>query len=124
MSAVVPQATDREPQELLPIIPPRVHRLADDGSGPNVSPCGAVAFFRSVSTTPGCTVAVRASTSMSVISVRYRDVSITTPPMALPASEVPPPRGTTGAPASEQAATAATTSSTVRGSTTASGTSR
>ena len=34
LSAVVPQATECEPQELLPIMPPRVQRLWVEGSGP------------------------------------------------------------------------------------------
>lgn len=54
-----------------------------------------------------------------------REKSTTTPlPTALPAMDVPPPRLTTGVRVSAHARTVATTSSTVRGNTTASGRTR
>ncbi len=75
--------------------------------------------------TPGWTVAVRATGSMSMMERRWREVSMTTPvPMELPAMDVPPPRGTTGTPCAAQTRTAATQSSTVSGTTTAVGTRR
>ena len=37
LSTVLPASSECVPQELLPIIPPSVHRLWVDGSGPNVS---------------------------------------------------------------------------------------
>ena len=96
---MVPQATECDPQALLAIIPPMVARLADDGSAPNVRPWAAVALVSRVSTTPGSTTAVRACGSISRILFRWRETSMTTPPMALPAMEVPAPRRTIGAPA-------------------------
>ncbi len=51
--------------------------------------------------------------------------SSTTPvPVACPAIDVPPPRGTTGTPSSRQTASVAATSSASRGATTPSGTRR
>ena len=41
---VRPWRTDRLPHASLPIIPPSVQRLCDDGSAPNVSPYGAAAL--------------------------------------------------------------------------------
>ena len=59
LSTVLPASSECVPQELLPIMPPRLQRLCVDGSGPNVRPC-ASARPRSVSsTTPGCTRAMR-----------------------------------------------------------------
>ena len=40
LSDVRPYASDREPQALLPIIPPIVQRGCVDGSGPKRTPCG------------------------------------------------------------------------------------
>ena len=124
LSAVVPHATECAPHALLAIMPPSVARLAEDGSAPNASWCGLAAASRWVSTTPGSTSAVRAVVSMSRILLTWRDASITTPPIALPAIEVPPPRITTGAPAAAVSATAAARSSTSLGTTTRSGTTR
>ena len=122
LSAVVPHATEWAPQALLAIMPPSVARLAEDGSAPNASPCGRAAASRSVSTRPGSMTAVRASSSMSRMRFTCRDASMTTPPMALPAIDVPPPRIVTGAPAAAVSATAAAKSSASAGTTTMSGT--
>ena len=124
LSAVVPQATECAPQALFAIIPPSVARLADDGSAPNASRCGKAAASRSVSTTPGSTTAVLASRSMARIRLTCREASITTPPIALPAIDVPPPRRVTGAPAAAVSVTAVARSSESVGTTTRSGTAR
>ena len=58
-SAVRPYTTDRAPAELLATIPPSVARLSVATSGPKARPCPAAAAFRSSSTTPGPTRAVR-----------------------------------------------------------------
>ncbi len=64
------------PHELLPIMPPSVFRECVAGSGPNVSPCSFCALARSVSRMqPGCTVAVRASGSMSSTRSMYLEQS-------------------------------------------------
>ncbi|CAM5485426.1 hypothetical protein SGLAM104S_08801 [Streptomyces glaucescens] len=125
LSAVVPQATEWEPQELLPIIPPRVQRLCVDGSGPKRSPCGAAASWSRSRTSPGWTTAVRAPGSRASTRFMCRVKSSTTPvPVACPAIDVPPPRATTGTPRSRHTSSAAATSSASRGATTPSGTRR
>nr|WP_246292529.1 hypothetical protein [Lentzea indica] len=122
---VRPCRTDRLPHASLPIMPPIVQRLCDDGSGPKVSPCGATASRRSSSTTPGSTRAVRACGSTSRMRFMPRENSSTRPgPMALPAMLVPPPRAVTGTPSSRQARSAAETSSGERGKATARGATR
>ncbi|MCI0686591.1 MAG: hypothetical protein L0Y54_05055 [Sporichthyaceae bacterium] len=119
---MVPQATECAPQALLPIIPPIVHRVLVAGSGPKVRPCSPAARLSWSSTTPGCTLAVRAAGSRSRIRFRYLDVSITRPvPVAWPATLVPAPRTTIGTSNSRPAAIAAIMSSVLRGSTTPSG---
>ena len=124
-SAVVPQATECEPHELLPIIPPSVQRLCVEGSGPKRRPCGAAASWRRSSTSPGWTTAVPASGSRDSSRFMCRVKSRTTPvPVACPAIEVPPPRATTGTPCARQTDSTAATSSASRGATTPSGTRR
>jgi hypothetical protein len=104
---------------LLPIIPPSVARLLVDVSGPNMSPCAAAARFSCSCTTPGCTRAARRPASISMIWLRWRDRSITTPrPTVCPARLVPAPRGSTGTPNSPAVATTAATSAASRGNTT------
>src|SRR5688572_24956465 len=80
-------------------MPPRLHRLCVDGSGPNVSWCCS-ARARSVSRiTPGCTRAIRCSTSISRIRFMYLVKSSTTATLQLwPARLVPEPRARIGAP--------------------------
>ena len=121
---MVPQATECAPHALFAIMPPSVARLADDGSAPNVSPCRRAAASSSVSTRPGSTTAVRATGSRSTIRFTCREASITTPPIALPAIDVPAPRSVTGAPAAAVRVTAAARSSASAGTTTRSGTAR
>src|SRR5690625_4401708 len=97
LSAVRPYDRPCGPQALLPIMPPMVARLAVEGSGPNRKPCGASAFCKSLSTTPGCTTAVCCSTLISSTWFIYREKSSTNPgPTELPAHEDPPPRGSNG----------------------------
>jgi hypothetical protein len=68
---------------------------------------------------------MRETTSMPWTAFMCREKSRTTPgPMALPAIDVPPPRLTSGVLVARQAATTATTSSTLRGNTTPSGATR
>ncbi|MDH6609171.1 hypothetical protein M2164_004806 [Streptomyces sp. SAI-208] len=125
LSAVVPHATECDPQELFPIIPPSVHRPCVEGSGPNRSPCGAAASWSRSRTSPGCTTAVRLAGSRDSSLFMCRVKSSTTPvPVACPAMEVPPPRATTGTPCERQTSSAAATSSASAGATTPSGTRR
>src|SRR3954451_20307808 len=125
LSDVRPYPSAREPQALLPIIPPIVQRLCVLGSGPKRSPCGRAAACSAACTTPGSTTAVRASGSIDRTRDRCRLVSTTTPvPTALPAIEVPAPRAVSGTPSSRQTASAATISSGCRGRTTARGRTR
>ncbi len=125
LSAVVPQATECAPHALLPIMPPRVQRECVDGSGPKASPYPRAASRSRSRTRPGWTTAVRASGSRDTRAFMCRVRSSTTPvPVAWPAMEVPPPRGTTGTPAPAQIRRAAATSSASRGQTTPTGTRR
>jgi hypothetical protein len=97
----------------------------DDGSGAKVMrwPVDFSTLLDSTDKiTPGSTSAVPVSSSMEMMRAMCREKSMTSPgPTALPAIEVPPPRGTTGVPVSLQAFRAATTSATFRGNSTASG---
>ena len=122
-SIVVPWTIDALPEELLPIMPPSVARLAVEVSGPKPSPCGFAAALRASCTTPGSTRTRRLATSISPIPSRWREWSSTMPrpPAAWPARLVPPPRETTGTPCAPAIATAAATSSALRGKATASG---
>jgi len=117
---VRPAITECTPQELLPTMPPKVAYACVDVSGANVSWWRSSVWSESWSRiTPGWTRAVRASGSTSRISRMCLEWSTTTATLQVwPARLVPQPRGRTGAPCSRQAATAATTSSASRGSTT------
>jgi hypothetical protein len=109
----------------LPIIPPSVARFWVDGSGPNRSPWGRAAACSELITTPGSTTAVRASGSISPMAVRCVDVSTTIPgPIALPATDVPPPRSVSGVPVVRATSATARRSSVSRGKTTTCGTTR
>src|ERR1700691_5459689 len=59
LSSVLPAMTECTPQELLPIMPPRVQRSWVAGSGAKVRWCFSAAARRVSSTTPGCTRAMR-----------------------------------------------------------------
>ena len=125
LSAVRPYASAREPQALLPIMPPIVHRLWVDGSGPKRRPWTAAARCTSSRTAPGSTTAVAASASMERMPRRCREKSTTIPgPTAFPAIEVPAPRAVTGIPAVRLTSTIACSSSAWRGKTTTSGSTR
>ena len=118
-----PAITEWMPQELLPIMPPKVAYSWVEVSGAKVSSCRLSVRFASWSRiTPGCTRAILRSGSISTISRMYFDVSITTATLVVsPERLVAQPRGSTGAPCSRQARTAATTSSACFGITTPSG---
>lgn len=112
MSEVRPQASECEPQASLPIIPPTVHRLWVDGSGPNRNPNGRAARCSSSNTAPGSTRAVRRSGSTSSTRPKCRRKSNTTAPgpIACPPMLVPDPRATTGTPNSRHTRNASRTS--------------
>ena len=118
-STVLPAITECAPHELLPIMPPSVQRLCVAGSGPKVSPCFSAAAFSASHTVPGWTSAVRPAGSTDTTLPMYLEKSSTTATLThCPHCEVPPPRGSSGAPCSRQMRSAATTSSAVLGSTT------
>ena len=72
--------------------------------------------------TPGSIRAVQACGSISRMRRKWREVSITRPsPIALPATDVPPPRGTTDQPFSRAVASSSRISATELGSATAAG---
>ena len=74
---------------------------------------------------PGSTTQVRASGSTETRPWQYLDQSMTTAALHdCPARLVPPPRDTTGTPCPAQTATVSAPASTVRGTTTPTGTCR
>ena len=110
---------EREPQELLPAMPPMVARLAGETSTGKKSPRGLSQAFSPSSTIPGSTVTRRASSSKRTTRSRYLLVSTTTAsPTVCPHCDVPAPRGRTGAPASRHTAMVRAMSSALRGTTT------
>ena len=122
-SIVRPYRMLRMPLLLLPIMPAMVARLLVEVSGANSRPWDLTMAFSSSRTMPVSTVARRASASMAHTRRRCLLKSMTTATLvAWPARLVPPPRGSTGAFISRATATAASTSSSLRGVTTASGT--
>jgi hypothetical protein len=124
-STVLPAITECGPQELLPIMPPSVQREWVAGSGANVRPCASAASRRASHTAPGSTRAVRATGSTASTRSRYFEQSMTTAALTLcPHIEVPAPRGRIAASCARQSATAATTSSALRGRITPTGTCR
>ncbi|MGY2701993.1 hypothetical protein ACVW2K_001577 [Nocardioides sp. HB32] len=123
MSTTLPVRCAVAPQELLPIIPPRVQFGWVAGSGPNRSPVGASCRLRSSRTIPGSTTQRRFSTSTEINRWQYLEKSRTTASLVhCPARLVPPPRETIGSPSSWQTATASAAASVVRGTTTPYGT--
>ncbi len=119
---VLPYTTEWEPQELLPIAPPTLERLAVAGSGVKYSPVLRSSWLSCSSTMPGCTRAHRSSVLTSSTLFMYLDMSMTMArPTVCPARLVPPPLGSTGTPCLYASSTAAITSSRLRGSTTPSG---
>lgn len=88
---------EREPQELLPAMPPSVACALVDTSTGNQSPCGLSRALRWSSTMPGSTVARRASTSRSSTRRKCLLLSMTSAaPVVWPHWLVPPPRASTG----------------------------
>src|ERR1700691_6719561 len=77
LSTVLPYAAECAPHELLPIIPPMVHRSFVDGSGAKNRPCGASALLRWLWTTPGSTCTVRAPASIASTRFMYFEKSST-----------------------------------------------
>lgn len=78
------------PEELLPTIPPIIHRLEVEVFGPKNNPKGFKNKFSSSLTIPGCTVIVLAPSSKARISVKCLETSTTIPsPTHCPAKEVP-----------------------------------
>ena len=112
----------REPQELLPAMPPSVACAPVETSTGNHKPCGFSWAFRWSSTSPGSTSAVIAAVSTRCTRRRCLVVSMTSAaPVVWPHCEVPPPRGSSGVPVSRASAMAVATSSSVRGTNTPSG---
>jgi hypothetical protein len=104
-------------------MPPSVHWEWVDGRGPNIRPVLASRRLSTSSTMPGSTTQVRAPVSTDTSRSQYFDQSITTATLHVcPARLVPPPREVIGAPCSRHTATASTAASTLRGTTTPSGT--
>ncbi|MDT4837535.1 hypothetical protein FQZ97_712710 [compost metagenome] len=88
---------EREPQELLPAMPPSVACALVDTSTGYQSPCGLSCAFRWSSTRPGSTVAVPSSTFTSSTLRKCLLLSITSAaPVVWPHWLVPPPRASTG----------------------------
>ncbi len=103
-------------------MPPMVARLAVDTSTGNHRPVGLSCRFSSSSTMPGSTMQVPAAASVSISLFRCLLKSSTSArPTVCPDCEVPPPRGSSATPSSRAIAIAARTSSSVRGTTTPTG---
>jgi hypothetical protein len=100
LSEVRPAITEWMPQELLPIMPPKVAHWWVEVSGAKVRWCSSSVSSESWSRmTPGCTLAVFLSGSTSTISRMYLEVSMITATLVVsPERLVPAPRGRTGAP--------------------------
>src|SRR6202045_351306 len=94
LSTVRPAMMECTPQELLPIIPPRLQYSWVDGSGPKVR-LNSLARLRSLSRTqPGCTQVYFSLGLISMIWFRYLEKSTITPTLQdCPLRLVPPPRG-------------------------------
>ncbi len=107
MSTTLPVRWAVAPQELLPIMPPRVQWSWVAGSGPKRSPVSLSSSLRVSNTMPGSTMQVRASVFTSSRRWQYLDQSSTTAVLvACPARLVPPPRDRTGTPSRAHTATA------------------
>ncbi len=93
LSRVVPCLIECAPAALFATIPPMVHVLEVDGSGAKYRPYRSNSAFKSSRTTPGCTVAVISSGSMSTTSLRCLEQSTMRPlPIAFPVRLEPAPR--------------------------------
>src|SRR6266571_6176698 len=97
LSTVRPAMTECTPQDLLPIIPPKLQYSCVEGSGPKVI-LNLLARLRSLSSTqPGCTQAYFSVGLISIIWFRYLEKStITATLQDCPERLVPPPRGRSG----------------------------
>src|SRR5438034_11262361 len=71
LCTMLPYAIEREPQELLPAMPPIVAWALVETSTGNHSCCGRRTAFNASRTTPGWTTAVAASAFTSRILFRY-----------------------------------------------------
>ena len=114
-----PYAIEREPQELLPAIPPMVACAAvDTSTGNHRLDAFNLALSRS-RTMPGSTIARWLAGSNSTIAFRYLLLSITSAsPTVCPHCEVPAPRGSMATPCSAAICNALIAASRVRGTTT------
>ena len=124
LSLLSPYTMDREPDELLPTMPPMVAWSTVEVSGPNSRPCGAAAALSAACTTPGWTRAVRASPSIARMRSSLKQSTTMPGPIAWPARLEAAPRATTGRPVSAETAAAAARSSGEAATTTTSGTIR
>ena len=124
LSLLSPYTIDREPDELLPTMPPIVAWSTVEVSGPNSRPCGAAAALSAAWTTPGWTRARRPSPSISRMRSSLKQSTTMPGPIACPATLEAAPRATTGRPVAAEAAAAAARSSGSPATRTTSGTTR
>ena len=115
---------ERDPEELLPTIPPIVAWSTVDVSGPNSRSYFPAARFSAACTTPGWTRAVRAPASTERMRSSRKQSTTMPGPIACPETLVAAPRATTGTPCSAATAASATRSSGTAATSTASGTTR
>src|SRR5262249_24346241 len=95
---VRPAIIEWTPQELLPIIPPRLQYSCVEGSGPKVRPYWLARLRRLSRTTPGCTQANFSCGLIARIWLTYFEKSTITATLHdCPQRLVPPPRGSSGA---------------------------
>ena len=116
-SAVTPWPRQCSPPAFVPMLPPITEAAREDGSGVKRRPCSRASRSSTALGRPGCTSAVRSSTSRSRMPF-MRLNAITRPPRVgtvAPVSEVPPPRATIGTPCSRAMRTAVATCSLVSG---------
>jgi hypothetical protein len=119
---VTPYFTARMPPALVPTFPPRL-ALYSPGNTGYTSPSGASSASSCSSRTPGSTVTMKFSRSISTMApMRSNDTTI--PPstgMQAPDNPVPDPRAVTGTLCRPATRSTAATSAVVPGSTTAAG---
>ncbi len=119
---MLPNAIEREPQELLPAMPPSVHCADVLTSTGNHSPWGFSQALSASRTMPGSTVTVRASSSNATTPASRLLWSTTSArPTVWPHCELPAPRGSIGMRSSRQTSNAARTSSCDAGTSTPTG---
>ena len=124
MSLLSPYTMDREPDELLPTMPPIVAWSTVDVSGPNSRPWRPAASLSAACTTPGSTRALRPSGSISRIRSSLKQSTTMPGPTACPATLEAAPRAHTGRPVSRATSAAAARSSVEPATSTTSGTTR